>query len=174
MNLRKALLAIGLMLGLAVLSAPLALAHDTTTTFTCPTSATFPVVVPPIPQLRLAGGIGAIVTQEHPTGEEGQCAGTFVVSVGGIPVASGTLVAEHDGLEVSAIFSGTIARGLGAFTGSLSFDGSTGTVTVEITTAAGCVRVTTPFSAAVGTFVPGLPSFRTCGENDNSNEDDDD
>lgn len=176
MTVRKALLAVALSLGLAAMAGPVALAgHDAEPTV-CPTSATFPILLPPIPELGLGGGIGVIVTSEHPTGKKGQCAGTFVVLIGSqqIQIASGTLLAKHRDTQVFAIFSGTLVGGVGTFTGSLRFNGSTGTVTVEITTAAGCLSVTVPFTATSSGFLPGTPTFGSCGENEQGEGDGDD
>ena len=168
MTLRRTFMTLTLSLGLAVMTGPTALAgaHETAS---CPTSATFPVLVPPIDGIT-AGGTGAIVTQEQPAGKSGKCVGTFTVSVGGVPIAQGELVATHSGSSVSARFEGSLANGAGDFSGSLSFNGSTGTAMVEITTAAGCVSLTATFTLIYGVFLPGTITPGSCGDEDSDDD----
>ncbi len=163
MKLRAVVIAVGLAAGAVGLGAGGAVAGNTTTV--CPTSVVFLVTIPDV-GLGLPSGSGLITTHESPTGNPGQCEGTFTVTVtvGGVAVASGELVANHNGASVSATFEGSLANDAGDLTGSLSFDGTIGSVTVNLATETGCASVTSTFAVTATGFITTGLSVTACSE----------
>jgi hypothetical protein len=164
-SLKKAIAASVLAASLAAPGGSVALAD----TGTCPDQAVFNVVLPSL--LGLPGGAATITTNEQPTGRPGQCAGTFAVvsTATGATIASGFLLANHSGSNVTAYFAGSTATGA-FFFGSLAFNGTagTGSATAFVLTNTGCQRITATFAVnpLTGEFVPTSLTTGSCHNDD--------
>ena len=91
------------------------------------------IAVLPVPGVP-AGQLGTITTSEclspTPTGAV-IATGTFKVTVSGQVIGAGTLYAVHQGFAVAAVFEGEILSIDKDFSGSLTFNGSTGQTIVH-------------------------------------------